>query len=272
MTLAQEIVEDAAALILVDIESIALGSPESALLTRILNDYCAELFDLGIDFGYRPVSNPSDPITSPSSVNAALKYNLAKRANSVFGLPLPQAVFLEANRTERRLKANFIRRPRSRLPSNLPMGSGHINSIHTFDSFYSFSLPQGFLRLDTDSTVTITTIDTPVQVGGWTVDRSINVTALADGSIEFISEGPYLALLEANFTVNIADNDQFTFHFAKNGAILEQSSLAFDADRVQNINLKWSETIRKGDKITILVENNLGTADLTLTNGHFRIV
>lgn len=271
MTLAQEIIDDAAALILVDEANISLEAPESVILTRFLNDYCAELFDLGVDFGYRPVSNPADPITSPSSVNGALKYNLAKRANSIFGLPLPPEVSLEAEKTERRLKSNFMRRIRARLPTNLPRGSGNLSGLHGVSSFYGFSLPQGFLRLDSSFTVTITTINTPVQIGGWTVDKDTNVTALASGSIEFLDEGPYLALLEVDLTISTAGSDQFTLHFAKNGAILEQSSLSFDANKVQNISLKWPEAVRRGDKITVLVENDLGTSDLTLTNGHFRL-
>lgn len=271
MTFAQEITDDAAALILVDEADITTDAGDSALLTRFLNDYCAELFDLGIDFGYRPVVNPGDPITSPTSVNGALKYNLAKRVSSVFGIPLSQEVALEANNTEKRLKANFMRRPRARLPSNLPMGTGQLTSIFTLSTFYPFTLPQAFLRLDTTSTVTITTINTPVQVGGWTIDRSVNVDALEAGSVEFTSDGPFLALLEANFTINIAASDQFTFYFAKNGALLEQSAVVFDADKNQNIFLKWAETLRRGDIITILVENNSDTTDLVLTNGHFRV-
>ena len=204
-------------------------------------------------------------------MNGALKYNLARRAASVFGTPLSAEVALEARATEKRLKANFMRRPKARLPSNLPMGSGHLTRTHSSATFYPFTLPEAFLRLNTTSTVTIATINTPVQVGGWTVDRAVNVDALAAGSVEFTSDGPFLALFEASFTINAASGDQFTFYFAKNGALLEQSALVFDADKAQNIFPRWSETLRRGDIITILVENNSATTDLVLTNGHFRV-
>ena len=271
MTFAQQITSDAAALILVDGADIGTDPSDSALLTRFLNDYCAELFDLGIDFGYRPVVDPGDPITSPTSVDAALKFNLASRASSVFGLPLLPGAAAEALRTEKRLKANFMRRPKGRLPSTLPMGAGNIGRSGSSSDFYPFGLPRGFLRLDSSSTVTISAIDTPVQVGGWVVDSSVNVTASEDGSIEFHNEGPYLALLEASLTVNAAAGDQFTFYFAKNGAILEQSALVFDADKSQNLFPKWAETLRRGDVITLLVANNTDTTNITLTNGHLRL-
>lgn len=271
MTFALEIVEGAAAQIFVGEEGKALESSEFALMTRILNDYCASLFMRGIDFGYRPVSSASDPLTSPDAVNEALKFNLAVRSNGVFGLPLDPDVRQLARETEKALKAGFMRRPRARMPTIVPAGTGNQTSIRSTNTFYPFSLPEGFLRLDTSSTVTITTINTPVQVGGWTIDRDINVTALESGSIEYVSEGPFLALLEANFTIDTAASDQFTFYFAKNGAILEQSSIVFDADKNQNIFMRFSETLRRRDVVSILVENNSDVTDLVLTNGHFRL-
>ena len=269
MTFATEIVSDAAALVLVDEADIALEPNEFATGTRFLNDFSAELFDLGIDFGYRPVSNTGDPITSPASVNLALKQNLGVLLAPLFGVPVPIDLRQDANTSLKRLKANFIRRPRSIQPSTLPMGSG--NAPRGRPGFYSMPLPQSILRLNASSTVTIATINTPVIVAGWTVDRSVNVTALAAGTVEYLSDSPYLAMLEANFTINTAGNDQFTFYFRKNSALLEQSRIIFDADANQNIFLKWAETLRRGDKIDIAVENNSGTTNLVLINGHFTV-
>ena len=58
MTFAQEIISDAAALMLVDEENVSLPASEFQVMTRFLNDYCAELFDLGIDFGIDLLSPP----------------------------------------------------------------------------------------------------------------------------------------------------------------------------------------------------------------------
>ena len=109
MTRAQEIVEDAAALILVDEANTALEASEFQISVRFLNDLCAELYDDDIDFGYRPVSSPSDVITSTTAVNSALKYMLAKRIAPIFGLPISPMVVTEADRLEASLNNRYQR-------------------------------------------------------------------------------------------------------------------------------------------------------------------
>lgn len=268
MTTANEIVEDAAALILVDEANTALEANEAQILLRFLNDYCAELYDLGVDFGYRPVSSLGDVLTSPPSVNTALKANLALRSNPVFGLPVPPETLKLANDTEKRLKANFMRRPRRKLPRELPSGSGR----WVWDSaFFPFPLPEGFLRVENTITVSISAADTPVQISGWVVDRTSNVTAKEDGTVEYLNQGPYLANLEANLTVDAQGSDLITFYFAKNGAIIENSRLPVDADTKQNVRVQWPERLRLNDVVTLLVENNSDDTDVVITAGHFRV-
>jgi hypothetical protein len=269
MTTALEIVEDALALVLVDEADITIDPSELAIGTRFLNDFCAQLFDLGVDFGYRPVTSSGDPITSPSSVNLALKQNLGVLIAPIFGLPVPPDLRADAALSMRGLKANFIRRPKARLPSNLPMGSGNRSYYHP--SFYPFALPVALLRLDSSSTVTIAATDTPVVVDGWTVDRSINVTALAAGTVQYLADQPYLALLESSLTVNAAGSKQFTAYFRKNSAVIEQSRIVFDADAAQNILLKWPEQLRRNDIVDVAIENNDDTTDLVITSGHFTV-
>lgn len=270
MTFASEIVSDGFSLILVDEEDIGLDPADFSMGTRFLNDFAAELFDLGVDFGYRPVAVSADPITSPSSVNLALKENLAIRLAPAFGMPVSLELKENARASLTRLKANFLRRPKARLPSTLPMGSGNLQSISRV-GFYPFPLPFSILRLDSSLTVAIVTVDVAVLVGGWTVDRSVNLTALAAGTVEYLNDQPYLAMLEANFTIDSASSDQFTFFFRKNSAEIEQSRITFDADVDQNVSMKWAETLRRGDKVDIAVENNSDTTDLVLTNGHFTV-
>lgn len=271
MTTASEIVEDAAALVLVDEADVGLEPDEYAFGSRFLNDWAAELFDGAVDFGYRPVASSGDIITSPTSVNLALKQNLGVIIAPAFGVPIPVDVQTQATASLRRLKARYLRRPKAVLPSNLPMGSGNLGRAFAFSSFYGFALPQSILRLDSSSTITIATVNTPVIVDGWTVDRSVNVTAIAGGTVEYLADRPYLANLEATFTIDAASSDQFTFYFRKNGALLEQSKLVFDADAKQNILMKWVETLRRGDLVSIAIENNSGTTNIVLTAGHFTV-
>lgn len=270
MTFASEIITDGLSKILVDEEDISLDAADFSLGTRWLNDFAAELFDLGVDFGYRPITVSGDPITSPASVNTALKENLAVGLAPDFGMPVSLELKENARASLTRLKANFLRRPKSRLPSTLPMGSGNIQGIRR-TGFYPFSLPSSILRLNSSSTVTIATVNVAVRVGGWTVDRSVNLTALAAGTVEYQNDQPYLAMLEANFTIDAAASDRFTFFFRKNSAEIAQSRITFDAGVNQNVLMKWPETLRRGDKIDIAVENNTDTSNIVLTNGHFTV-
>ena len=270
MTFASEIIKDGLALVLVDEEDIGLDAADFSLGTRFLNDYCAELFDLGVDFGYRPITVSGDPITSPASVNLALKYNLGVLLAPAFGLPSQSAV-LKAAELEKRLKANFLRRTRSRLPSTLPMGSGNRSTRAFNTGFYPFPLPVANLRLASSSTVTIATVNVAVIVAGWTVDRSINLTSLAAGTVQYLGDSRYLAMLEASFTVTSAASDQFTFYFRKNSAEIEQSRIVFDADVDQNILMKWTEVLMRGDTVDVAVENNTDASDIVLPNGHFTV-
>lgn len=283
MTTAQEIIEDGLGLVLVDEENIALEPGELALGIRFLNDQIAEWFDSGIDIGYQPVVNPDDIVTSPASVNRALKKIVARECAPLFGIPVPADVRVDANDAENALFARFFRVTPSKFTTTTPRGSGNSDvrggdgdrgfGGSFFGSFYNqIAVPQAFLRLDASTTVTIVTISTPVAViGPWIIDRDVNTTSTTAGVVTFDTKGLYLANLEANLTINSASSDQFTFYFTKNGAILEQSRLPFDADKAQNILVKWVGSAQDTDTFALVVENNSDTTDLTITNGHLRV-
>lgn len=283
MTTAQEIVEDGLALALVDEADISLDASEFAIGARFLNDWVAEQFESGVDIGYRPVSNPADPVTSPASVNRALKKIVARECGPLFGIEVPLKVEISGDDAERMLISRFLRITPSRFTTTTPRGSGNSDVSGGngdkggggafFSTFYNeIAVPQAFLRLDASTTVSIATIDTPVVVSGpWVVDRDINTTSTTAGVITFDTKGAYLANLEANLTVDLQSPDSYTFYFAKNGAILEQSRLPFDADVDQNILVKWRGTLLDTDEITLMVENNSDTDDLVITNAHLRI-
>lgn len=283
MTTAQEIIEDGLALVLVDEANIALEPNEFAIGVRFLNDWVAEQFDSGVDIGYRPVSSPGDPVTSPASVNRALKKIVARECAPIFGIPVPADVRQDANEAEDSLISRFFRVTSSRFTTTTPRGSGNSNTRggngdrgfggSFFGSFYNqIALPQAWLRLDASTTVTISTISTPVQViGPWIIDRDLNTTTTTAGVVTFDTKGLYLANLEANLTLNAASGDEFIFYFTKNGAILEQSRMPFDADKAQNVLVKWVGTAQDTDQFALFVENISNTTDLVITNGHFRV-
>ncbi len=272
MTTAQEIVDDSAALILVDEANTALEPNERAIMTRFLNDYLAEMHSAGVDIGYRPVSSPSDVVTIPTGARQAIKYGLALRCNAIFGLPVPQEVALLAPALEKSLKSSYMRLPKVRPPRTLPQGTGNHYNVYDLNTFYPISQPEGNLRLEQSTTVTIATINTPVVVTGpWTVDRDTNINTTGQGDMQYILQEPYLARLVADLTLSTTTGDRYTFFFTRNGARVEQSEYEVTADRIQNINFQWTDTIYRSDTVRLAVENNTGTNDLTITHGHFQL-
>lgn len=271
MTTASEIVTDALGFILSDEADIGIEGNEFSQSVRILNDFAAELFHLGVDFGYRPVVTSGDLITSPKSVNLALKQNLAVLLAPIFAATADAALITAANNSLKSLKSLFLKKPTASFPTNMPMGTGNRTAVFASSAFYPFALPDALLRLNASTTITIAAINTPVIVDSWTVDRSNNVTALAAGTVEYLNDKPFFAMLEASFTVAASGTDQFTFYFRKNGALLQQSKMEFDASANQIIVMKWAETLRRGDTVSIAVENNSDTSDVVLTAGHFTV-
>lgn len=271
MTSTSEIVTDALGLILADEADIGIEPNEFSQSVRILNDFAAEQFHLGVDFGYRPVVTSGDLITSPKSVNLALKQNLAVLIAPIFGAPVDADLRINAKESLKSLKALFLKNITSSFPPNMPMGSGNSNAGFASSAFYPLAQPDSILRLNASTTITIAAINTPVIIDSWTVDRSNNVTALAAGTVEYLQDEPFLAMLEASFTVAASGTDQFTFYFRKNGALLQQSQMVFDASVDQIIIMKWAETMRRGDKVSSAVENNSDTSDVVLTAGHFTV-
>lgn len=272
MTTAQEIVEDAAALFLVDEENTALDASSSAIMTRFLNDYLSELYSAGVDLGYRPVSSPSDVVTIPAGANLAVKYGLALRCNAIFGLPIPQEVAGLAPGLERRLRSSYMRLPRVKPPRTLPMGTGNQYTVYDISTFYPFSQPEGALRLDTPTTVTINTIDTQeVVIGPWVPSKTLNVNSNNAGDFTYTLDDTYLARIIADLTLTSTNGDTYTFYFTRNGAVIDGSDYEITADRAQNMKFQIADTIRRNDTIELVVENNTGTNDLDISHGHFTL-
>lgn len=272
MTTAQEIVDDAAALILVDEANTALEPNESAIMTRFLNDYLAELHSGGVDIGYRPVSSPSDVVTIPLGANQAIKYGLALRSNAIFGLPVPQEVSGLAPGLERGLRARYQILPKIRRPATLPRGSGNNYNSYTLNTFYPPTRPEGALRLGSPTTVTINAIDTAeVVTGPWLTDLLTNLNSTGAGEFQYVPYEPYLARVQVNLSLTSTNGDRYNFYITRNGAKVEQSDYAVTADRVQNIFFQWSDTVMRQDTIRLVVENQTGTNDLDISNGHFRL-
>lgn len=272
MTFASEIVQDAAAFIMADEGDISLEPNEFAQGTRILNDFCAELFESGVDLGYRPVSSSGDPVTVPHGANLALKQNLALLLAPMFAMQPDQALVVNAQKSLKKLKARYMKRIRGSYPTTLPVGAGNsYGSDYYSYAFYPFTPPEALLRLAASSTITISAINTPVIVDGWTVDREVNIDAATGGTIQYDGDSPFLARIEAALTVNAASSDQFTFYLRKNSAVIEQTALAFDADAAQNLLIRGVETLRRGDVVSLAVENNDATNDLVITNGNLTV-
>lgn len=271
MTTAAEIVADAAALILVDEANSSLEGSTVNLLTRILNDYLAELNSAGVDLGYRPVSSPSDLVTIPSGANLAIKYGLALRSNAVFGLPIPAEVSGLYPGLERSLRSSYMRLPKVKPQRTLPMGTGNHYNVYDLNTFYPPSKPEGQLRLPASTTVSFGASNVLQNVTGpWDSDRLVNLNSI-DGNFEYVLDDSYLARLKADLTLSTTTGDRYTFYFTRNDAVIDQSNFEIVADRAQNINFQFVDTIYRQDNVRLVVENNTGTNDLTITHGHFTL-
>jgi len=89
--------------------------------------------------------------------------------------------------------------------------------------------------------------------------------------ITYQSETPYLASVNFSFTTSTTTGDRYRVYIARNDALTTQGSFAFVADKVQNNFLEWTDTIYKGDTISIYVESENGTNDIVFTNGVIQV-
>ena len=267
MTEANEIITDAAAIVLVDEEAQALEPDQFAIGARFLNDLAASHEALGIFYNFTPVANPADVITSPASANAGLKFALAPRMAPLFGIPYVPTQ--EAKDAIRSLKARFLRRPSPRHPRNLPVGAGNDNGIYSGGAFFGDSLITGNLS-QAGQTVTIATVNTPVLIAGpWVIEATNGMTGTTGGRLTF-DGNRRLVQIEVNLTIATASNDTFNLYLYKNGAQLAPG-VPVTANQARNVYLDRTEPIVTGDFIEAYLENTSDTTDAVITLATLRI-
>ena len=264
---ASEIVNDAAALVLVDAEATSLTGDDFAIVARALNDMNAENEFLGVDYGARPITNPADPTGINPAAVSGVKYALAERIAPLFGVPY---VASSAAVSSVRALDNFLRPIVSSYPDTLPQGSGNLYYAYqtTEFNFYRDYQPDGSALIKTAQTVDIVTVAVPVLIiGPWTVDRKENISLSTAGLFEY-SGGDYLAHL----TLVSTAADSYEISFFQNGVIVPESTVGVDnADSGARIDLEWYGTIREGDSIAIAAANTSDVTDLTVNVAQFRV-
>lgn len=268
MALANEVIKDALALVLVDEADISFTANELNLGARFLNDLNAEFEALGIFSNFTPVNSPDDPITSPASALSGLKFSLAPRMAPLFGVNYVPTQ--EARAAISSFKAIFMKKPLAGFGSTMPRGSGNRRFFTGERDFYPAPLVAASLSSQVSQTITIAAIDTPVLIGStWNVDRTARMTGSTAGRLT-LDAAAHLAMIEANFTIQ-SNTDNLTFYVYKNGAQLAPG-VPVTADQVRNVYMQRAEPMVTGDFIEIFVENNQTTADVVIDQRTLRII
>lgn len=266
MTTADGLVTDAVALVLSDEENISLEPQVAAIGRRFLNDLCAEWELGGTYLNYTPVVSASDLITCPSGAISGLKHGLAERIAPILSAPISDDLRANIRSSVQALKSNFVRPIVSNYPGTLPRGAGN-RWRNTSRFTYTEPEVRGELTR-TSQAVTITTIDTPVRIGGWTVAWDYAFTA-SDTSLTYNIDGQRLGLIEAHLTTLTAGSENFTFYVYKNSAQLAPG-VPVTADETRNVFVQRAEPMVKNDVFELYVENNSGTENITI-QGTFTI-
>ena len=109
--------------------------------------------------------------------------------------------------------------------------------------------------------------------GTWTVNRSSHFTSTTAGRITYDGERDLTTPVDVTATVNPASDSDVALYLALNGTAIDvtgqgQKVFAIDAE---NMSTQWQLTLSTGDFLEIFVENQSGTANITVENIIFRV-
>lgn len=109
--------------------------------------------------------------------------------------------------------------------------------------------------------------------GTWTVNRSSHFTSTTAGRITYDGERDLTTPIDIIATVNPASDSDVALYLALNGTAIDvtgqgQKVFAIDAE---NMSTLWQLTLTTGDFLEVFVENQSGTANITVENIIFRV-
>lgn len=159
-----------------------------------------------------------------------------------------------------------------------------LSGVTTDDARWQFSLnddiadtrPDSLISNVSGTTVTISTVNTPVKIGGtWTDERASVFTNDTGGKSIYI--GGKDAPLPIDITLSIepvsGTNKAFTAYVAIDGTVQTNSGISglADSGSPQNLTLIWQTVFQSNTFVEVFIENNTDTVNLQLNNGIMRV-
>lgn len=125
-------------------------------------------------------------------------------------------------------------------------------------------------------TVPITTINTPVLIGGtWIDDNSSQFTVDGAGTVTYIGNKVFHTPITAALTTHpvSGSNKDYTCYIAINGVAVQESGRkvrASSTDR-QSVTPIWQHQFENGDTVSVMIENNSDTTDFVVEHAVLRL-
>lgn len=167
--------------------------------------------------------------------------------------------------------------------SSFSGGMTDISGIATDDFRWRFNnntptsdtIEDALLSLNGNATVTtISVINTPVLVAGtWTCQRESLLTCTTAGRATYDAERDIVLPIDVIATIDPVSDSDVTVYVALNGSIISDSGIKtfVKSTDPQAISTMWQLNLSNGDFLEVFVENNTGTANITVTDAIFRV-
>ena len=273
---ALQIIKDAMAAIAIFPDEAPLIDSQTQLIKRKFNRMMFDWETKGIKLGFTEIDNVSEYVTVPPGALRGIIYNLAVEIHPDFlggdAPPKMLRLAMDSMRSIRNLTKIDMSSP---LPSTMPIGSGNLGDWIYKNELYPLVEPKSFLS-NTGFTVTITTADTPVVMGGtnW-VDEDLNLFDYTTAGRSTYTGWNTTVTVKANIYAEVASGtDALTFYVAKNGVVLDKYAARIEstAGTNQEILLTAPDVeLYKNDYIELYVKNNDATANITVNSANIRI-
>jgi hypothetical protein len=151
---AQDIIEDALALIFVDGEDQPIQPGDFAKGVRFLNRMMLDWQERGIALGFTEIQTPSDPMTTSPGANMGIAANLAIALAPIYGEVVTGELLKQASdgyKTCLKLGVNIESTP---YESTLPTGSGNTGSDLYGDSHF-YPGPDDSIQTESDGNILV---------------------------------------------------------------------------------------------------------------------
>ena len=271
MATAIEVAEAGLKRILVQAADAPLEPDEYADFNTGMNHYMAALEADGIRLGYTPVTDGADTVTVPAGAIRGVIANVAIEVSPDYGGSVSQELISQAVqglKTMRRLGQNIVQ---VKYPGTLPVGSGNESDTARLTSSYYVIQDSALLSLagNTDVT-TISTIDIMARVAGeWAVEAAKGFRGDISGTVQ--NQGVDTLDMDIKLAFTATGDSTYTFTLLKNSASVQASVASALTSTPTDLSINKMVELSPGDYLELWVENDVDTANVTVTDAQFRL-